>query len=261
MPPSSGRPLLEVPAGLGVRPRPRRRTRRRLDRSPCRRPSRRVCAQQHAHHQRRGSSLTGRSSSCLSRARRQRRRIVARREAYRTADLAQAVIAGLQPERVHRSLPSTRRCGTARRCSDAGDRRRQRDRVSANRLVARPARRGTTLHGTSAGNGDRGTAGPARDPRARGPSPGGSRRGRRGRRRGCACARRGRRHDRRHRRGPPRGDRGHGRPGTGRAGPSGQRRGRRAELAARPARGVNVQAEGPWPDNGTPQRRRFTRQG
>jgi len=36
-----------------------------------------------------------------------------------------------------------------------------------NRLVARPARRGTTPHGTSAGNGDRGTAGPARDPRAR----------------------------------------------------------------------------------------------
>jgi hypothetical protein len=32
-------------------------------------------------------------------------------------------------------------------------------------------------------------------------------------------------------------------------------------LAARPARGVNVQAEGPWPGNGAPQQRRFTRQG
>jgi hypothetical protein len=37
-------------------------------------------------------------------------------------------------------------------------------------------------------------------------------------------------------------------------------RGRRAELAARPARGVNVQAEGPWPDNGTPRQRRSPRQ-
>ena len=33
----------------------------------------------------------------------------------------------------------------ARPCSDAGDRRRQRDRVSANRLVKRSARRGPTL--------------------------------------------------------------------------------------------------------------------
>jgi hypothetical protein len=46
-----------------------------------------------------------------------------------------------------------RRYGTARPCSDAGDRRRQRDRVSPNRLVARSARRYTSLRGTSAGDG------------------------------------------------------------------------------------------------------------
>jgi Protein of unknown function (DUF664) len=70
---------------------------------------------------------------------------------------------------------SSRRYGTARPCSDAGDRRRQRDRVSPNRLVARSARRHTSLHGTSADDGDSGAARPACDHRARGPSPGGSR--------------------------------------------------------------------------------------
>jgi len=44
--------------------------------------------------------------------------------------------------------------------SDARDRRRQRDRVSPNRLVARSASRDPSLHGTSAGDGERGTAGP-----------------------------------------------------------------------------------------------------
>ena len=57
-------------------------------------------------------------------------------------------------------------------CSDAGDRRRQRDRVSPNRMVARSAGRCTSLHGTGSSDRHRGAAGPARDHRARRPGPG-----------------------------------------------------------------------------------------